>query len=328
MATSTFKYATEDDLFKVFPEYLSYKTTKILQDGWSLIAGDVWHIVDVGIAVTDLWMDDIKGTKVSSSPSASGQWYYNPSTDDLQIQVNQAGKSPIADIIITAGIDNISQSLIDASMELSSMLDARLPRPLPKSFVDGRDSDTSASLAREYDYLIIRATCLICAKNLIKAIDVNSELAQGYWEEVTNVNGTGIVDKLNAGEYKLNFEIDKNDKSGVILENNNSGVGKMHLVETYGEYTGSLYDRIKITCTTAGAYGVAEVSVATLNGDKLFGNVETDIVVTGGFQLLGGIYCRFEGLAMSSGDIWYVEVRSSATKVSNSNAYSIDAVRK
>jgi hypothetical protein len=328
MTYSTFRYASADDLFKVFPEYSNYRTTKLLQDGWTNLAGDVWEYNNFGGTISDVWFDDTKGTEESGSPDNAGEWYYNPSNDDLQIQVTESGKSPSADIIVQVGIDNINQSLTDASMELSSMLDARFPRPIQKTFQDHQDKSL-ATIQMEYDYLVIRATCLICAKNLIKAVDVNSELASGYWSEVTNAEGTGIVDKLNSGEYKLSFEIDANDKSGIISNPNTNTAGSIQLVETYGEYVGNLYDRIKITCTQAGAYGVAKVSVKTLNGEKLEGNVVTDIVVTGGFQYLGGIYCRFEGsTSMESGHHWYVDVRSSHSKTTNSNAYSIKAVRK
>ena len=45
-----------------------------------------------------------------------------------------------------------------------------------------------------------------------------SEEAQFYMDMVTNADGTGLVDKLNAGHIKLSFEIDNSDSSGSIRE--------------------------------------------------------------------------------------------------------------
>ena len=143
---------------------------------------------------------------------------------------------------------------------------------------------------------------------------------------MTNETRTGIVDKLNDGEYKLNFEIDRTDASGNIIEG--TSTGSMNLVETFGEYSGAMYDKIKIICTTTGIYGTAEVSAYTLDGEKIFGSIQENIIITGGFQLIGGIWMRFEGAIMLISDIFFVEVRNTNLKPSNSNAYSVGLSRR
>ena len=324
---SSFKYATETELRGIFPEYASYNPRKVLRDGWTNVAGDVWKIVDVGIVITAVWFDETKGTKASSSGNVDSvhEWYYDAINDDLWIQVGDS-LSPIEDEVIMGGSDNIGDALSNSSMELSGMLDGRYPRPIPKTYQEGADSDSNAVTSPEYDYLIVRATCLLTAKNLIRSVDATSELAQAYYSEVTNETRTGIVDKLNDGEYKLNFEIDRTDSSGNILQG--SDAGTMDLVETFGEYTGAMYDRIKIVCTMTGAYGLAEVKVYTLDNEGIFGNVLEGIKITGGFQLIGGIWMRFEGKSMTTGDEFLVEVRNTNMKPSNSNAYSVGLSRR
>lgn len=327
MAT-TFKYADESALRGVFPEYHNYNPRKVIRDGWVNVAGDVYKVVDIGIPVSEAWIGEVKGTKVASSGDVDSykEWYYDSANDDFYIQVG-AGLNPSNDEIISVGEDNIEQALVNASMELSGMLDGRYPRPIPKVYQGIQDSDSDIAENPEYDYMIIRATCLLTAKNLIRSVDATSELAQSFYNEVTNESRTGIVDKLNDGEYKLSFEVDRDDSSGNIIKGSASG-STMELVETLGEYSGSFYDRIRITCTQTGGYGTAKVKVKTIDGDKLYGHESDDIIVTGGFQFIGGIYVRFEGSSMSFGSVYEVEVRNTNLKPSNSNAYSVGLIRK
>ena len=106
----------------------------------------------------------------------------------------------------------------------------------------------------------------------------------------------------------------------------------MDIVETGGSYNGEPFDVLRITCTTAGAYGVAKIKVEYYGNDKLFGSEETNITVTGGLQeIIGGWYCRFQGAAMdlSSGpDQWEVQVYSETRKISNKNTGSVQLTRK
>ena len=123
--------------------------------------------------------------------------------------------------------------------ELNNLLDARYPTPLPKvaqkqaDSTDGASASTSST--REYDALIIKATCYICASNLIRSKDPMSEEADYYYNLVTNAERTGIVDRLNAGEFKLSYEVDNKDSEGAITKITQSGASSMELVETAGQ---------------------------------------------------------------------------------------------
>ena len=105
----------------------------------------------------------------------------------------------------------------------------------------------------------------------------------------------------------------------------------MQLVETAGQYYGQPYDLLRITCTTAGAYGAAKCKVEYFSDDKLFGGNTTDNIVTGTLDAwggLGGVKVRFQGASMSQNDQWELEVASEARKISNASTGVIDLSRK
>ena len=105
----------------------------------------------------------------------------------------------------------------------------------------------------------------------------------------------------------------------------------MQLVETSGQYYGEPYDVLRITCTTAGAYGTAKVKVEYYGKDKLFVSESTDNIVTGGlddWSGLGGVRVRFQGASMSEDDQWEVEVASEERRISNASTGTISLSRK
>ena len=79
----------------------------------------------------------------------------------------------------------------------------------------------------------------------------------------------------------------------------------MYPVEIIGEWISDQYERVQVICTTAGAYGTAEVTIKTSGNNQLFGNSETGVKITGQFQkLIGDVKVRFEGNSMSQNDRW------------------------
>tara|TARA_R100000808_G_C2094543_1_gene113671 strand:- start:105 stop:872 length:768 start_codon:yes stop_codon:yes gene_type:complete len=230
------------------------------------------------------------------------------------------------DILMEAGTDYktfINNQLYRASMELNNMLDNRFPSPIPKSFIY---SDTPSSDNAEYDAILVKMTCYIVAANLQRASG-DWEQAEVIQEQITNLNGTGMVDKLNKGEWKLSFETDSSDSSGDVIEVTNAG--SMNLVETYGEWTGMRYDRVQMICTTGGVYGTARMTIKTFDGNNLYGVEQTNWEVTGGLDSIGnGLYVRFEGNSMNTNDRWDIEVRNYTMKQTNSGGTrSIDSIR-
>ena len=235
------------------------------------------------------------------------------------------------DYVVEAGFDNTTyydQSLVDASMELNNLLDARFPMPLPK--FDQYDANTSHSTAStEYDAIIIKMTCYLTASNVLRASG-EIERADYYYDLVTNAEKTGMADRLNVGEFKLAFEVDSNDDKGKVRTI--SKAGSMDIVETAGEYSGEKYDVVRITCTTGGAYGTAVVKAETYGNDALFGTTTENIKVTGGLQeIVNGLFVRFQGADMNletTPDKWEVTVTSSDRKITNAQTGAIDLTRR
>jgi len=276
------------------------------------VDASVYKIIDVSADVGD-------ATQVSPNLS----FVYDSSLDLCLLTSEDQDPN---DYTVESGSDwstLMDKHLTRASMELNNMLDNRFPNPIPKSFIH---SDTPSSDTAEYDAILVKLTCYIVAVNLQRA-GGDWEQAEIIQEQITNLDGSGMVDKLNKGEWKLSFETDKTDSSGDIIEVTNAG--SMNLVETYGEWTGIKYDRIQLICTTAGAYGTAKMTVKTHGGDSLYGAEATDFDVTGGLDLIGnGLYVRFEGASMAQNDRWDIEVRNYAMKQTNSQGVrSVDVIR-
>lgn len=216
--------------------------------------------------------------------------------------------------------DYIDDLIVNCSMELSSHLDTRFPRPIHKNFQYNNDL---ANETPEHDYILKRTTALLCAHHTISMSDPDDSKAQLYLEEAMS-----NIEKLNSGQIKLSFEIDKKDMSGDIIEMTRAG--SMYLMETftYEGWLGQKFDRVRLECTTTGVYGVAKIKFLTFGSDKLMGNEKIDIIVTGGLQHIGdGLYVRFEGNSMTSGDKWDIVIRNVTMKDTNSSIRSIKATR-
>jgi hypothetical protein len=311
---TTFKYAEQSVLAQVFPDYIDYMSRKHLIN-WT--GSNPYTVYDIPNNPSEIFFDGQMGTEVQDTPNSAIEWQYV--NDSIIIYWDT---DPNDDGIVESGVDPSAfadQQLVNASMELNNMLDARFPRPIPKAIQYEKASP-------EYDYIIQRATCLLAAKNIVKSAG-DYELGDKIYSELVNEQSTGLIDKLNLGDYKLAFEIDKTDAQGDIVEVTKTG--SMGLAETYGEWQGALYDRIQVICTTQGDYGVCEVSVKQLDDTSLYGNITTNIVITGGLQhLAGGVYGRFEGSAMAEDDRWDIVVHNTNLTQTNSKTHSVNITRR
>ena len=325
MATD-FKYAAQTDLEMYYPNFSSYDVKRQIL-GW--VATDTtnqYQANNTGL-ITQLYFDGIEGTSVGDSPNANYEFNYSASTDSVQVFISTA--NPI-DLLMEAGIDNATyfdQMLVNASMELNNLLDGRYATPLPK--VAQIDQNTaSSSQSKEYDAIVIKMTCYICVSNILRAEGQTDE-SDYYYSQVTNAERTGMVDRLNAGEFKLSYEVDAKDRQGAV--NNKSVAGSMDIVETAGAYSGEKYDLLKIEATTTGAYGVGKVKVHYYGKDKIWGQESYPEIVTGGLQSLsglGGLLVRFQGASITDGDTWEIEVNSATRQITNAQSNAIDLTRR
>ena len=323
---SDFRYASQSDLEMYWSGYSQFDAKRQVF-GWSLLSSNKYIADNTGL-VTQLFMD---GADLGAAQGSAGavdsnyKWYYL-STDDRLYLYNDAN-SP-TDLVMEGGIDNTTyfdQMLVNASMELNNLLDRRYPTPIPK-YTQYDANTTHVSSTTEYDAIIIKSTCYLCVANLLRT-NSRQEEADYYNNLVTNMEGSGLVDRLNKGEYKLSYEVDSDDSQGKPRAITQSG--SMDIIETGGAYSGEAFDLLRITCTTTGAYGVAIVKVEYYGSDKLFGSETTDIKVTGGLQHIhGGWYCRFQGASMTQNDLWEVEVYSETRKISNAESGAVQLTRR
>ena len=323
MATD-FKYASQSDLEMYYPAYTNFNTRRQLF-GWSTTS-NLHQAHGVGLVnVLFVNSDEVTASENTDEPNANGEWRYIEAQDVIQYYDDTITAS---DQVMEAGVDTATyfdQMLVNASMELNNLLDRRYPTPIPK--YTQYDANTAhVSSATEYDAIIIKSTCYLCVANLLRT-NSRQEEADYYNNLVTNMDGSGLVDRLNKGEYKLSYEVDSDDSQGKPRTITKSG--SMDIIETGGAYSGQAFDLLRITCTTTGAYGVAIVKVEYYGSDKLFGSNTTDIKVTGGLQHIhGGWYCRFQGASMTQNDLWEVEVYSETRKISNAESGAIQLTRR
>ena len=330
MATN-FKYASQSDLKNYFNNFGDFDQK--VQIFPTLTSGNLHLFRDCGYVDTLF----VNGEELAAAQSTSGavdtngEWFYASATNQLEYYNSNYSSTTINEQIFEVGVDFstfIDQQLVNGSMELNNLLDARFQMPLPKS--TQIKEGAASGLTPEYDPVIIKCTCYLVASNLIRSKDPMSEEAQFYMNMVTNPEGTGLVDKINAGSIKLSFEIDNKDSQGSIREIQRNG--SMYLVETEGEFYGGNngYDLLRITCTTAGAYGVTKCKVEYYGSDKLFGEEETDNIVSGTLDNWGGLSglkVRFQGSSMSEDDQWEIEVYSEGMEETNSVTRNISLYR-
>jgi len=242
------------------------------------------------------------------------EWHYD-TTSDMAIIYSSTDPGEINMEMGHNKDTYVDQALVNASMELNSSLDVRFRGTVPKSF---QYSSAPSTDTPEYDYIILRITALLALANMASANNDQS-LMSFFRDQVSNDDNSGLLDDLNSGAMTLSSEISKGDKKGkpiTIVQ-----VGTMYPVEITGEWVSAQYERVQVLCTTAGVYGTAEISILTSGNNKLFGNVQTGIKVTGQFQaLLGDVKVRFEGNSMSQNDRW--DFIFQGTEVKQESVYS------
>ncbi len=328
MATD-FKYASQSDLEMYYPSYSQFDAKRQIF-GWTTTGTSNLYLARNSGLVTILFADgeDLGDPEANSGVvNANGEWYFDSALDTVYY-FNDAA-SPL-NLVMEGGIDSATyfdQMLVNASMELNNLLDRRYSTPIPK-YAQYDANNTYTSSSTEYDAIIIKSTCYICIANLLRT-NSKQEEADYYNALVTNPEGSGLIDRLNKGEYKLSFEVDSNDSKGKVRTITKSG--SMDIIETAGAYYGEPFDVLRITCTTAGAYGVAKCKVEYYGSDKLFGSEETGNTVTGGLEDwggLGGLRLRFQGSSMSQNDQWEIEVYSQHRKITNAESSAVQLTRR
>lgn len=323
---SNFKYATALDLTKYINKIGDYDSKSQI---FVTSTNSNLHTFEDSGYVNMLFINGAEqATANTDTPNANGEWWYIAATNKVEYYNDGYTSTTINEQIFEAGTDFeafLNEFLVNASLELHNYLDAKFSTPIQKSKQVDIDT-TPVTVSEEYDPIIIKSTCYIAAANLIRAKEGQSEEADYYHSLVTNAEGTGLIDRLNQGIYKLSNELDANDKKGKILHRSVSG--SMDLVELEGEYHGETYDLLKVECTTSGAYGVAKFKVSYYSNDKLEGAETNSEFINGTIQQIhNGLRGRWQGASATDGDVWYIEVYGSHVQQTNKSNASIEMRR-
>lgn len=314
MATTDFKYADTTDLRKFVPMVGGQLTSdKMPLRNWQTTStSNLYKAFSSGI-VDQLYINGIEGTKVTDQPNANEEYRYLGDSDVTEYYNTEHDPN---DILMEHGTDYatyVVDMLESASQELNNYLDKRFPIPIPKQFFY---DETTPS----YDEIIKKITCYIAGVNILRADNPISEEADKLQEMADT-----LIERINAGDIKLRCEIDASDKNGEIIENASNG-GTMHIVETYCEqWSGKLYDKISITATTAGAYGVGKFKVSMYGNNKIQGtDVLTEEVIQGSLQHVGnGMYVRFEGSEINVDDKFEIAIKRNDLDETNAQVKDI-----
>ena len=261
-----------DDILKIGNEYMLAQTTAVV-DGVGVVScsdrpafgtdniahssGDnVYKIMDAG----DYGNDD--GAEVTTFHAV-----YDSDLDKVLLLANTNPN----DILMEAGEDwaTIKTRFRKRACRLfESEIDSRFVREISKD--------------REGNYpdVIIRATALKTVMLLMKAHDPNNEIIGSFDMEYNE-----IVRGIRSGAITLPNSITQDSGKGVIREVSVNASTTLRPVSIIGDYQGSGYDLLKVVVSTAGAVGVAKMTVYQKDGDKLKTDTSVDAeIIDGDYQ--------------------------------------------
>ena len=95
-----------------------------------------------------------------------------------------------------------------------------------------------------------------------------------------------IVRGIKSGSITLPNSVTQDSGKGIIREVSVNGSTTLRPVSIIGEYQGSGYDLLKVVVSTAGAIGVAKMTVYQKDGDKLKTDASVPEIIDGDYQYL------------------------------------------
>ena len=316
MATAPI-YCTHKELKRVFPQLDEFDNKAPIY-GWETTGTSNLYLARNAGLVTVLFADgeDLGDPEANSGVvNVNGEWYYDSDLDTVYYFNSASNPS---DMLMEAGEDFttlVTQFRTDASRYLDSMLDPNLPANQLK--------DKSGN----FDYVVVRASSLLCAIFMIRASDPTSETSNALMDEAI-----ALIDSLNNGKAGLSWQ-NTSDSSKGVLRDVTYTANSVRPVDTRGHYSG-VWDLIKLKITLGGVLGTATYSVWSKDSDNLKTNqIVTDKKISGDYQpLVGGLQIRFAGETDSSeatiNNEWEVEVAGWAEEVDSNSLKPIRMTRK
>jgi hypothetical protein len=311
-------YCTASDLAEHFARIDDYDLKINLSDyRFVQHSGNTFKLQDSGSVLNLFLNGEDQGDPVANVAALSSDydWVWESDEDCLYI-LFASGDVPTDNSwkIQSAPKDSAdakTAAIAYASEMLESILDNRIPRPIPKT-------KASKTAGVQYDYWIVMSAALLACWHLVRSSDPGSEDVVLLQKQIGTVIGgaeggfqeRGIIDKINDGSIKLSFELTSSDKhwvDEVSVGNDTTGF----LADPDGDPSLD-YEVFLVTIT-----GTGTLTVGTLNStlkysvkDSQNNAVFTNEVITGLRQQIGGgVSCRFAPGKYNAGDVFALTIQ-------------------
>ena len=327
-------YCTSSDLQNHFARIDDYDL-KVTLDDYRLEqhSGNTWKLQDSG-QVQNLYLNgEDQGDPVATVAALTNDydWVWEEDEDCLYI-LFATGDVPTDNSwkVQSAGQDSAAAktaAIKHASEMLESILDDRIPRPIPKT----KQSKSTGVL---YDYWIVMSTALLACWHLVRTSAPESPDVEFLRKQIGTVIGgaiggfqeRGIVDKINDGSIKLSFEMTRSDAAwfdGITLGSDTTGF----LADPSEPSEGIEYEVYLITIS-----GTDTLAVGSLNSalsysvkDSQDNEVLASTLITGLRQSLGGgVTGRFAPGKYNDGDVFALTVQQVGVNTSTIGSAQIN----
>ena len=315
---SSATYCTAADLVEHFARIDDYDL-KVNLDDYRFVQhdGQTYKLQNSGSVVNLYLNGEDQGNPVANVANLSDDydWAYVAAEDCLYILFADGDDPTDNTWKIQASPKDASEAktaaIAHASEMLESILDARIPRPIPKT-TQGKTSGVF------YDYWVVMSCALLACWHLVRSSDPGSEDVGLLQKQIGTVIGgaeggfqeRGIIDKINDGSIKLSFELTRSDKHWFDEVSVNASTTGF-LADPEGEP--SLEFEVFIITVN----GTETLAAGTLNSALTYdvedsqGNaVYTGVTITGLMQSIGGgVRGRFVPGDYNDGDKFMLTVQ-------------------
>jgi hypothetical protein len=301
-------YCLPADLEKFFTKIGDYDLKEtLLEDEFTLQAGVIWQLGSPGDVVV-FYIAGVNQGAPAANLGAIGSdydWFFDATNEILYVQL-PTGTEPTDYSMARAPQDwedTQATNINFASEWIESVLDWRIPRPIPR--MEGSKEGGS------YDFAVQAITAIKACHQMVMATDPTSSDVELLWNQLYNEAETGLVDMVNSGKIKLSFEQTPSDASGQIKEVSIDAATTGFITDLIGEPTVA-YDIFLIVIAVGGTLAAGtENSTITYTVTNSQGEaVLTTELVDGQFQELGGgIRGRFSPGDYTANDTWSMSVQ-------------------
>jgi len=302
---STYYCNLTTDLMAIEPQIERYDRKRLIT-GWTTVSANLYAAYDTGYAaiLVRSGVDLGAAEALVGDVDSDGEWFYSSTLDKITLYSTTDPNT----IEVEAGEDWATLKARVAA-EQAERIKSYLNRPIYKRSGTGQQSEST----RDYDWIIIHSNAALTVAELIR--DVNPAKAEAIELRIIDPeNGTGYLDRLKAGEYKLWHEETVAKQGGIVRQVSINAATTGAIIDTKGK-AGCDWDVIKIKIIAGGTFAQGTASAITYStwikddtGLKMQALVSAE-TINGGYQNFGhGISGRFSPGVYTANDEWEVEV--------------------